>query len=325
MADINISVSVADGSKLPIDTQARYPYVADQYIEISPNTLYKGVDIPFGKRLAVKWQVPEGATFVDINFYNVQIYEGTFWGCWWIASRPDDKGNLNWDYARYINQFGDSTDVPIPGWYWLCVQPVSETGEPTAKERISFDFEVLVYASKEERDISDDIQNTGDEIKNQNNQTGNDIQNNVDTATDDIRKYLTDLGKTVSSLMSGIGDALGKGFEALGTAITNIISSITSAITNALSYVGELIYKAVEYIISFFGDLLSRLFDSLVSVLNSIYTTIRDFLEKIWRFIEEVVLKAVAEFVIWFIKTVESMPERIADAISSVIFEEVEE
>jgi phage-related protein len=325
MADINISVSVADGSKLPTYRVGVPLNKADLYKEIQLNTLYTNVKIYNGYTLAVKFYIPEDVILVDINFPRVEQYKVFMWASLWIATQPDDMGMLPWNYARYIPAVGDTIDVITPGWWWLLVDYDYPAAYAQEEKYLLIDFEILAYTSKQEKEISDDIKNTGNEIKNQNNQAGNDIQNNVNTATDDILRYLTNLGNTVSSLMSGVGEVLGKGFEALGTAITNIISSVTSAITNALSYVGELIYKAVESIISFFGDLLTRLFDSLVSVLNSIYTTIRDFLERIWKFIEEVVLKAIAEFVKWFIETVESMPGRIADAFSSIIFEEVEE
>jgi len=323
MADIHISVSVADGSNLPVYRVGAPLNKADLYKEISPNTLYTNVVIRKQHALCVKFFVPEDATMVEVNFPRVHEEFTFFGGSLWIAQEPSADGFLPWGYARFLSKLGETVDVVIPGWYWILVYPEVIAAYQEEDFYISMDFEVLVYTSKQQQEIGQQIETTGEEIRRENERTAEDIQTQISTALDEIYGYLTNLQNQITSSISNISSSVISSLSGTITTISQILSDIASSVISSLYYVAEIIGRYVSSAIETLLSVLSQIFERLFEYLRVIYDLIREYLERLWRFISEVVAEAIAEFVKWFKQTMEKLPQRFAEAFESIIFEEV--
>jgi hypothetical protein len=325
MTNINISVSVADGKKIPVYSASKWAKW-DMAYEISPNTTYRGIHLKRAEAIIVKWKVPEGVDRVEINFPRVEQNFSTMSGVWVPAvPESEDLHGFLGRYGRFVNLAGDYTDVPIPGTYVMKVWAEYYAAYEKEDAYVDFDFEVLMYTSKQEEEIGTNIGNIGTEIRNQNEQTGNQIEKQVNTATDEVKKYLTDLQTRVSNLESSVSDAIYSAMSTLEGHISGMLGSIGVDITTSIASVAKVATERIESAIFSVSSFLRKSFEGISSVLSSIYQVIREFLERIWKFIVEVLAKAIAEFVRWFIQTMEKFPTRFAEAFASVVFEEVEE
>lgn len=160
--------------------------------------------------------------------------------------------------------------------------------------------------------------------KQQLQETSTDISKDLLKFKEDIIDRINSLANDILFSIKSIESTISYVFNSIVDSINNLLNKIRSFITDTIFSIVAELQKAFTAVITAVLDTLTSVVQGIKSTIENVVNTVIDYINNLIDEINRLLIEPLLALISNIVNEIRSLPERIADALASIIFEEVE-